>query len=313
MALFLNDAEVTSLLSTVECVDILDDLFMQEAQGKVENLARRRARLSRGVLMEMGGVVLGSGVAGVRFYGAGGKNLTTILNADGGAVEAVLETPTLSTMRTGAASGLATKYLAQPHASTVGIIGVGRQASYQLEAVCAVRPVKKVKVFSRTAEKRDAWAKEIAAKLELEVIPVDSADEAVHESRIIITITNSSTPVFDGEAVEPGTHINAAGSNSWQRREIDNTTIHRSALVVVDNVEQAKTECGELIHAAEQGVFRWSQAVELKDVVAGHFSRPFDTAVTLFESQGLGIEDVACCAVVIRKARELGIGTELPY
>ncbi|MGE3984151.1 MAG: ornithine cyclodeaminase family protein, partial [Dehalococcoidia bacterium] len=265
------------------------------------------------VLMEMGGVVLGSGVAGVRFYGAGGKNLTTILNADGGAVEAVLETQTLSTMRTGAASGLATKYLAQPHASTVGIIGVGRQASYQLEAVCAVRSVKKVKVFSRTAEKREAWAKEMAAKLEIEVVPVESADEAVHESRIIIAITNSATPVFDGEAVEPGTHINAAGGNSWQRREIDNTTIHRSALVVVDNLEQAKTECGELIHAAEQGVFRWSQAVELKHVVSGHFARPFDTAVTLFESQGLGIEDVACCAVVIRKARELGIGTELPF
>jgi ornithine cyclodeaminase/alanine dehydrogenase-like protein (mu-crystallin family) len=313
MALFLNDAEVTSLLSTVECIDILDDLFMQEAEGKVENLARRRARLSRGVLMEMGGVVLGSGVAGVRFYGAGGKNLTTILNADGGAVEAVLETPTLSTMRTGAASGLATKYLAQPHASTVGIIGVGRQASYQLEAVCAVRPVKKVKAFSRTSEKREAWAKEMAAKLEVEVIPVDSAEEALHESRIVIAITNSSTPVFDGEAVEPGTHINAAGANSWQRREVDNTTIHRAALVVVDNFEQAKTECGELIHAAEQGVFRWSEAVELKHVVAGHFARPFDTAVTLFESQGLGIEDVACCAVVIRKARELGIGTELPF
>jgi ornithine cyclodeaminase/alanine dehydrogenase-like protein (mu-crystallin family) len=313
MALFLNDAEVTSLLSTVECIDILDDLFMQEAEGKVENLARRRARLSRGVLMEMGGVVLGSGVAGVRFYGAGGKNLTTLLNADGGAVEAVLETPTLSTMRTGAASGLATKYLAQPHASTVGVIGVGRQASYQLEAVCAVRPVKKVKVFSRTPEKREAWAKEMAAKLEVEVVPVDNAEEAVHESRIVIAITNSSTPVFDGEAVEPGTHINAAGSNSWQRREVDNTTIHRSALVVVDNLEQAKTECGELMHAVEQGVFRWSEALELKHVVAGHFGRPFDTAVTLFESQGLGIEDVACCAVVVRKARELGIGVELPY
>src|SRR5688500_3588649 len=104
MAIFLNDAEVTSLLSTPECVDILDDLFKQEAEGKVENLARRRARLARGVLMEMGGVVLGSGVAGVRFYGAGGKNLTTILKAEGGEVEAVLGTPNLRALRTGAAS-----------------------------------------------------------------------------------------------------------------------------------------------------------------------------------------------------------------
>jgi alanine dehydrogenase len=313
MAIFLNDAEVTSLLSTVECVDILDDLFKQEAEGKVENLARRRARLARGVLMEMGGVVLGSGYAGVRFYGAGGKNLTTLLNADGGAVEAVMETPTLSTMRTGAASGLATKYMALPDASTVGIIGVGRQASYQLEAICAVRPIKMIKVFSRTQENREAFAREMRERLGIDVEPVTSAEDAVRGCQIVVAITNSSTPVFDGEALEPGTHVNAAGSNGWQRREIDGTTIQRADLIVVDNLDQAKTECGELILAAEQGIFRWSAAVELKHVVSGQFARSSAEAITLFESQGLGIEDVACCAVVLRKAREQGLGTELPY
>lgn len=313
MALFLNDAEVTSLLTTPECVDILDDLFRQEAEGKVENLARRRARLNRGVLMEMGGVVLGSGYAGVRFYGAGGKNLTTLLNADGGAVEAVLETPTLSTMRTGAASGLATKYMAVPDASTVGVIGVGRQASYQLEAVCAVRPIRTVRVFSRTADKREAFAREMRERLGVEVIAVESAEDAVRGCQVVIAITNSSTPVFDGGALEPGTHINAAGSNSWLRREVDNVTIQHSDLIVVDNLEQAKTECGELIFAAEQGVFRWSEAVELKHIVTGAFTRSSAASITLFESQGIGIEDVACCAVVLQKARERGIGTELPF
>ena len=313
MALFLNDAEVTSLLSTTECIDILDDLFKQEAEGKVENLARRRTRLARGVMMEMGGVVLGSGVAGVRFYGAGGKNITTILNADGGAIEGVLETPTLSTMRTGAASGLATKYLALPDASTVGVIGVGRQASYQLEAVCAVRPVKAVKVFSRTQENREAFVREMRERLGVEVTPVQAAEDAVRGCQVVIAITNSAMPGFDGSALEPGTHVNAAGANSWMRREVDSTTIQRSDLIVVDNLEQARTECGELILAAEQGVFRWSQAVELKDVVSGRAPRPSAGAITLFESQGLGIEDVACCAVVLRKACEKGIGTELPY
>jgi ornithine cyclodeaminase/alanine dehydrogenase-like protein (mu-crystallin family) len=301
------------LLSTTECIDILDDLFRQEAEGTVENLARRRARLARGVLMEMGGVVLGSGVAGVRFYGAGGKNLTTILNADGGAVEAVLETPTLSTMRTGAASGLATKYMALPAATTCGVIGVGRQASYQLEAVCAVRPIKSVKVFSRTPENREAFAREMRERLGIDVTPVSEAEDAVRGCQVVVTITNSSTPVFDGNSLEPGTHVNAAGSNGWLRREIDGTTIQRSDLIAVDNLDQARTECGELILAAEQGIFRWSEAVELKHVVTGRFPRPSAEAITLFESQGLGIEDVACCAVVLRKAREQGIGTELPY
>lgn len=313
MAIFLNSAEVTSLITTAECVDILDDLFKQEAQGKVENLSRRRVRLNRGIMMEMGGAVLGSGVAGMRMYGAGGKNLTTILNADGGDVEAIVETAGLSTMRTGAASGVATKYMALPDASTVGIIGVGRQATVQLEAVCAVRPVKSIKVFSRTPENREAFAREMRERLGVDVSAVESAEDAVRGSQIVIAITNSSTPVFDGSALEPGTHVNAAGANSWQRREVDGMTIQRSELIAVDNMEQAKTECGELILAADQGIFRWSQAVELKDVVSGAYKRPSADAITLFESQGIGIEDIACCAVVIRKARERGIGTELPF
>ncbi len=313
MALFLNDAEVASLLTMPECVDILDDLFQQESRGLVENLARRRARLTSGVLMAMGGVVAGSGVAGLRFYGAGGKNLTTIFNADGGAVEAVMETPTLSTMRTGAASGLATRYLALPDASTVGVIGVGRQAAAQLEAVCAVRPVTSVKVFSRTVEKREGFAREMRERLGVDVVPVEEAEAAVRCCQIVITITSSSTPVFDGEALEPGTHVNAAGSNNWSRREVDNRTIERAELIALDNLEQAKVECGELIAAADQGAFRWSEAVELKDVVTGRAGRPSEEAVTLFESQGLGIEDVAACAVVLRKARERKLGQELPY
>ena len=203
--------------------------------------------------------------------------------------------------------------MALPDASTVGVIGVGRQASYQLEAVCAVRPIKKVKVFSRTQENREAFAREMSERLGIEVEPVAEAEDAVRGCQVVIAITNSATPVFDGSALEPGTHVNAAGSNSWLRREVDNTTIQRSSLIVVDNLEQAKTECGELMLASEQGVFRWSEAVELKDVVSGRITRPSSDAITLFESQGIGIEDVACCAVVLRKAREKGIGTELPY
>ena len=315
MSLFLNDAEVAGLMTMPECIEVLDDLFQQEARGLVENLSRRRVSLTRGILMEMGGVVAGSGVAGVRVYGpgGGGKNLTTIFNADGGAVEAVIETPTLSTMRTGAASGLATRYLALPQASTVGVFGVGRQAAAQLEAVCAVREVTSVKVFSRTVEKREGFAREMQERLGIDVVAVEEAAAAVSGCQIVITITNSSTPVFDGELLEPGTHVNAAGSNNWSRREIDNRTIERADFIAVDNQEQAKVECGELIAAADQGAFRWSETVELKTVVSGRAARPSQGAITLFESQGLGIEDVAVCAVVLRKAKEQKIGRELPF
>jgi alanine dehydrogenase len=143
---------------------------------------------------------------------------------------------------------------------------------------------------------------------------VATPEEALRGSQIVVAITSAREPVFDGGLLEPGTHVVAAGSNSWMKREIDETTIHRAELVVVDNLEQAKIECGELIWAAERGNFNWRRAVELHEVVSGRrVGRPSDAAVTLFESQGIGIEDVATSAYVLKKARAGGIGVELPF
>jgi ornithine cyclodeaminase/alanine dehydrogenase-like protein (mu-crystallin family) len=143
---------------------------------------------------------------------------------------------------------------------------------------------------------------------------VDTANDAVRGSDIVIAITNAGEPVFDGSLLGPGTHVNAAGANSPGRREVDDATIQRSALVVVDDLDQARIECGELITAAERGLFRWHQAVELCQVVSGRVAgRPSEDAITLFESQGIGIEDIAGCAYVLRKAREQGIGIEWPF
>lgn len=313
MAIFLNDEEVRGLLPVAACVEVLDDLFRQEAMGQAENLARRRLRLKTGALIVMGGAVLGSEVAGVRAYGGGGKNLVMLYSSDSGDLEAVLESSSMSTIRTGAATGLATRYMALPDADSVGVIGVGRQAAAQLQAVCAVRPIRHIRAFSRTPESRQSFAAAMTSQLGIEVVPVASAQEAVRGCQIVITITNSRTPVFDGAWLEPGAHVNAAGANSWNRCEIDNLTIQRSELIAVDNLEQAKTECGELILAAEQGFFRWSQAVELKDVVCGRAVRPSPRAITLFESQGLGMEDMAAAAYVLRQARQREIGTRLPF
>ena len=143
---------------------------------------------------------------------------------------------------------------------------------------------------------------------------VESSEAAVRNSQIVVAITSAREPVFDGHHLEPGTHVIAAGSNSYQKREVDETTIARADLVVVDNVEQAQIECGELIAAAASGAFRWRQAAELHQVVGGQVPGwPSPDAITLFESQGIGIEDVAASAYVVRKAREAGIGQELPF
>jgi ornithine cyclodeaminase/alanine dehydrogenase-like protein (mu-crystallin family) len=309
MALYLSDEDIRGLLSVEECIDVLDDLFKQEARGLVENHPRRRVRYGQASFNVMGGAVLDSNAYGVRH-----SNVTLLYNTMDGKLDAVLRPSSIAWIRTGAASGLATKYMAQPDASVVGIIGTGRQATTQLEAVCAVRPVKLVKVFSRSPDNRNRFVAEMRELLDVEIEPVDSAESCVKGSQIVITITNAREPVFDGSHLDAGTHINAAGSNNVSRREIDLTTVQRSQVIAVDNLEQARMECGELIAAVERGVFRWRQAVELCDIAGGRVNgRPHAEAITLFESQGIGTEDVAASAYVLRKARETGIGRELPF
>ncbi|MEX2582514.1 MAG: ornithine cyclodeaminase family protein [Gemmatimonadota bacterium] len=309
MALFLSNEDVAELLPMSECIDVLDDLFRQESQGLVENIARQRNRYGALSTTLMGGVALGSEAYAVRHASS-----TLLYSTVTGKLEAVLEPGTLAWIRTGAASGVAAKYLAEPDASVVGMLGAGRQAVTQLQAMCEVRPIRHIKVFSRTPETRTAFAREMAEQLGVEVEPVDSARGAVQGSPIVVAITNAREPVFDGDDLDPGTCVIAAGSNSWMKREVDVTTIRRSDLVVVDNLEQAKTECGELMAAATTGAFRWRQAVELHQVVGGQVpGRPSAEAITLFESQGIGIEDVAASAYVLEKARAAEMGQELPF
>ena len=309
MAIFLTDENVQRLLPMNECVDVMEDLFQQEARGLVDNLPRQRIRFPKSSATLMGGAVLGSQAYGVRH-----SSVDLIYNTDTGKLDGVIEPRALAWIRTGAASGVATKYMALPDASTVGIIGSGRQAITQLEAICVVRPVKLIKVFSRTPENRESFAREMREHLGIDVIPVSSTDECIKGSEIIVTITNAREPVFDGALLEPGMHINAAGANSANRREVDETTVNRSDVIAVDDMEQAKIECGELIAAAERGNFVWHRVVELQDVVGGRVNgRPSPEAITLFESQGIGIEDIAAGAYVLRKAREQGIGQELPF
>ena len=320
MALFLNEKDVAALLPMNECIDVLEKAFSYWAQGLADNRARSRIRMPRGLLHFMAAAVIGPDIHafGYKSYGTfpGGaaKFLVMLYDAETGELLSVMEAGALGQIRTGAASGLATKYMARTDASVVGIIGTGYQARTQLEAVCAVRPIKQARVYSRTPEKREAFATRMSKQLDIRVVPVDNAEECVRETEIAITITSSREPVLKGEWLSEGCHINAAGTNHWMRREIDERTVERAGLIVVDDLEQAKAECGDLIWPCERGDFRWARAHQLKDVVSGTVSgRPDDHSITLFESQGLAIEDVAAGLHVFRKARELGMGQELPF
>ena len=309
MALFLTNEDVRNLLSVHECVAVLEDLFTQESHGLVENIPRRRLRFGRSGATIMGGSVLGSHAYGVRH-----SSVTVLYNTETGALDAVLEPGSLAWIRTGAASGVAAKYMSREDASIVGVIGTGRQAVTQLEAICAVRPVATVKVYSRTEENRERFATEMSERVGVDVVPVEHPEDCLRDTHIVVAITNAREPVFDGNLLEPGQHVIAAGSNSWTKREVDYITIERAEVIAVDNLEQAKIECGELIWAAEHGSFSWRSATELHEIVSRKVDgRPSADGITLFESQGIGIEDIAASAYVLEKARAAGVGVELPF
>ena len=319
MALFLNEQEVVQLLPMDECIEALDRAFANAGAGKVDNKPRSRIRMPGGFFHFMAAADGGQGVFGYKAYpsfaGPGGSKMMVMLyDYQSGELLACLEAGRLGQIRTGAASGLATRYMARCGASTVAVIGSGFQARTQLEAVCAARSIEQARVFSRRQERRDDFAKRSSERLGIDVRPVESAQACVEGADLLIALTSAREPVVLGEWLSPGAHVNAAGGNHWLRREVDEAAVLRSEVIVVDSLEQAKIECGDLMWLEARGTFRWDMAHELQDVVAGRVpGRVSSDGVTLFESMGVALEDIAAAELVYRKAKEQGIGQELPF
>ena len=186
----------------------------------------------------------------------------------------MIESDHLGQMRTGAASGLATKLLAKPEARTLGVIGVGRQAFTQVAAVCAVREITDIRVFSPTVAHRDGFAHRIERELRVAAAPAASAEAAVAEADIVIAITKSAEPVLRANWLKSGVHVNAAGANAATRREVDAETVLRATVRATDHVAQAKEEAAEYRDLVAAGRLKWQDIVELGDVMTGKASRP---------------------------------------
>ena len=319
MALFLNEQEVAQLLPMDECIEALERAFAHAGAGKVDNKPRSRIRMPGGFFHFMAAADGEQGVFGYKAYpsfaGPGGAKMMMMLyDYETGQLLACMEAGRLGQIRTGAASGLATRYMARCAASTVAVIGSGFQARTQLEAVCAVRSIGEARVFSRRQERREDFAQRSSERLGVDVQPAESAQECVEGADIVIAITSAREPVVLGDWLAPGAHVNAAGGNHWLRREIDEAAVLKSELIVVDDLEQARIECGDLMWLEARGTFRWDMAHELQEVVAGRVpGRLSQEGVTLFESMGVALEDIAAADLVYRKAREQGIGQELPF
>jgi len=226
---------------------------------------------------------------------------------------ALIEADALGQLRTGAASGVATKYLANPDARTAGIIGTGYQARTQLEAVAAVRRLERVWAFGRDRERRETFCHEMSEKIGVPVQPANSGEEAVNGASIVITATSATKVVLDGAGIAPGMHINAMGANWSQKRELDAAAVGRADKIVVDSLEQAKMEAGDLIQAFGEDQSRWNPVQELSQIVAGKVpGRDRADQITLFKSNGIATWDLAAAVRVYELAIAKGMGQKIP-
>jgi alanine dehydrogenase len=306
MALWLNETEVASCLSVPEAMAALRAAF---SDGAAQVLPRWRGRGERAQYSVMAAALPALGVCGLKQYmSAGGRTRFLVLIHDmrSGELLGILEADQLGRIRTGAASGLATELLARPDAEVFACIGSGGQAATQVEAVLAVRPnIREVRVYSRTPERAQAFARRIGPRARA----VGSAEEAVRGADIVTTITNARTPVVEGRWLAAGCHVNAAGSNVDRHAELDAEAVARATVIFADNVPGARNECGDLLQAGVD----WSRVRELADLVAGRVGgRRGPEDITLFESQGIALEDVAAGAAALQAARARGLGRELP-
>jgi ornithine cyclodeaminase/alanine dehydrogenase len=314
MPLYLTEADVAATLTVSDALGLLDAAARKIADGSAMNAPRQRVSAGGAMLQVLPAALDGRTAHKSYTVGSRGARFWVTLYAPDGAMLALIEANTLGQIRTGAASGLATRHMARADARSLGAIGTGYQARTQIEAICLVRPIDRVRVWGRDPARLRSFCSEVGARLARPIEAAANARDAVEGADVVATMTNSPQPVFAGEWLAPGTHVNAAGSNRATATEIDVETVRRSAVVAVEDVAQAKVESGDLIAAQAAGVFRWEAVVRLADIVAGRVAGRVDAGQnTLFESLGVGIWDIAAANHVYDACREQRRGTELPF
>ena len=317
MTLHISEAEVRSVLTMSMAIDAVEEISRKQASGEVIVHPRRRFELPAGGFFHyMAAADFKAGYVAMKQYiFVRGKIrfLVPLYEVATGDLVALIEADYMGQLRTGAASGVATKYLARPDARVAAIIGTGGQAKTQLEAIAAVRKLESVRAYGRDPERRSRFAKEMTRRLGIPVTGVASASEAVRGADIVCTATTASQPIVSGADLGDGAHINAIGANHAHKRELDDEAVASADVIVVDSVEQSRQEAGDLIIAFKGDEVCWTGVKKLSDVVAAKTSgRTSAGEVTLFKSNGIASWDLAVAMKVYALAKEKGLGKELP-
>ena len=316
MIRYLSEIDIQKLLTMPLALEAMEQAHRAFAEKRAIDVPRARIHLPTGTQHVLQAAAPELGYIGFKYYytrPTGKSFYVHLMNTESAKLEAIIEAVWMSMVRTGAASGVATKHLANPDASVLGQIGAGYQSESQLEAVCQVRNIRTVRVFARTRDKLVAYCHRMSKKTGVTVQPAESAEAAVRGAHVVNVITKSAEPVLKGEWLEPGQHINAAGSNALSRREIDDATVRKCDVITVDGRGTARNECGDLLSAVEKGWLRWDYLTEIGEVIAGKApGRTSAKQISLYESHGMGLQDLWVGVKMLKLARERGVGTDLP-
>lgn len=317
-ALYISETEAAAHLDIATAIEAVASVMPAHARGETVDYPRQRVRLPRSMTHMLQAAVPALNLTGYKVYTSSGGRArfwVHLFDASNGDPVAVIEADRLGMMRTGAAGGVAARALANPNPKRVALFGSGWQAEGQVLALAAVFPgIERIEVCARDAEKIARFCERMRDATKLDVQPAAGAEAAVRAADIVVTVTTSPKPLFEADWLRPGTHITAAGSNSLIRRELPEAALTRAALICVDSREVALREAGDLLPLLEKGRTQPTQWLELGDLLAGHRpgrQRPED--ITVFESQGMGIMDIALAARLLERVRAAGGGVPLPY
>ncbi len=318
MTIFLDEKTVMRLVGMKDALEATEEVFREAGKGNVTNVPRVRVPLNDGTLRITAAVLNYRGYYGVKVssttvFGHNAGRVFCLYKEAGGELCAIVQVFAMGALRTGAASGVATRYLSNENSSVLGVIGSGRQARTQVEAIASVRTIKEVRAFSRGQEKRAQFCQDIKSNLGIEARPVETAQDAVTGCDIVVTSTTSTAPVLLGRWLSPGTHINAIGANYEHRRELDSEAVARADFIATDDKEQVQYESTDLVAPVKEGLLGWDKVMPLGDVVAGLVKgRSAKDDITLFKSLGIAIEDVALAIRAYERAMAQGVGERLP-
>jgi len=318
MTLHISEVEVRQVLAMPQALEAVEEISRKQAAGEVVVHPRRRFELPGGGFFHyMAAADYSTGLVAMKQYTfVRGKLrfLVSLYEMATGNLLALIEADYMGQLRTGAASGVATKYLARENSRVAAIIGAGGQAKTQLEAVAMVRKLESARIYSRDPARREKFCREMSAGLRIPVESSSSSSEAVGGADIVCTATSASNAIVSGRDLAPAVHINAIGANHAHKRELDDESVASADVIVVDSIEQSRQEAGDLIIAFGGDEICWTGVKRLCDIVAGKASgRTSNAEITLFKSNGIASWDLAVATRVYALAREGKLGRELPF